>query len=79
MTKYIQELTNGSYREVTAQELNVAKVVGNERKKLIKEKEKIKKLLNAIYDGCTHPVCYDEAGHPYDIRTCVRCGYTSLL
>lgn len=79
MTTYIQELPNGSYREVSNAELLTSQVIGNKRKHLLKEKDNIKKQLNDIYDGCTHPVCYDEAGFPYDVRTCVRCGHTSLL
>lgn len=77
--RYIQELKDGGFRDVTELESTKALKIGNERKRLIKEKDNLEQQIKKIYDDCNHPVCFDEPGFMYDSRICVQCGHISLL
>jgi hypothetical protein len=82
---FIHEKPNGSYRTATISEI-VEAVAARSRRDTMQE---IIDLLQANIDeiekgidsksDCPHTVCYDEPGMPYNVRHCVRCGYTSLL
>jgi hypothetical protein len=77
--KFICEQKDGSYIYATKEQIEEAKTVEKELASIenkIAELTKRKKTLTA---GCKHEVSWDEPGHPYDVRHCVKCGHTSLL
>ena len=81
--KLIHEFTDGpnrgKFRECTQEELDDALAKEQIRIDLEEKIEIAKKALKELKKGCTHPVCYDTAGMPYDVRHCIICGDTSLL
>ena len=76
---YIHENDNGSYREATEEEIRIATEIGAIAKKLSTEIYEAEMKLKDLRLQCTHEVCYDDPGFPFDTRICVACGYTSLI
>jgi len=77
--RYIIELDDGSFRNCTEAEILEAfriQVIVNDLRELIKHATL---KMDKIFKECKHEVCYDVAGHPYDIRHCVICGHTSII
>lgn len=79
--KYIQENKDGSYRllDINSQEVRTALKTQEKRDSMQRLITLMQEEIKCIMEKCTHPVCYDEAGMPYDVRRCVTCGHTSLI
>lgn len=77
--KYIHENTDGSYRISTDEEVEHALELQNERAKLVQLIVASTARWEEISKICKHEVVYDKPGAWHDIRTCVACGYVSLL
>lgn len=79
MSVMIHELSNGKFRPATPEEILLAHKVQAARIRLEADQRRIQDALDDLRDNCTHPVQFDQAGEPYDIRTCVACGRMSFL
>ena len=76
---YIHEFPNGTLRDATPDEVAAAQMTAAEVARLTKVIEEVSAQRKALTNGCKHPVCWDEEGHPYDIRKCLRCGHEDLI
>lgn len=76
---YIHELPSGQYRDATEEEIAHALKVQQKRESLQQKIKNAEAELKELNKDCAHIVCYDTAGHPYDVRHCVSCGGTSLI
>lgn len=82
MRNYITEVRDetGSHPEPASKKAIAAAIQMNAlRLDAEKRLKKAQHQLDTIKAQCKHVVCYDEPGHPYDVRICVACGYESLL
>ena len=79
MTRYIQELPGGGYRDVTEEELAEALRKQKRRLKLERLEYYIKQKLEAQRRACNHPVVYDTDGYIYHERHCITCGHVSHI
>lgn len=79
MTRYIQELPGGGYRDATKEELTEALKKQKRRLKLERLKYYIGQKLEAQQKACKHPVVYDTDGYIYHSRHCITCGHVSLI
>ena len=61
-------------RDSTPEEVAEALSVQARREEQQRIRTEATKELARLSKGCTHPVCEDIAGYPYDSRVCVRCG-----
>ena len=80
----IKELEGGTFRECTAEEIELGLATEKYRNLLIKQSALIGKAIDEISDTCTHPVVYDEtpegpACGGYTSRCCIICGHIGLL
>ena len=76
---------DNKYRKPTRDEIDKISSFLVDEKKILNEiaelNKKLKRLRekNGAGDNCKHQFFYDTAGHPYDVRHCVLCGYASLI
>ena len=81
--RFIHEYTfgpfRGKFRKCTSEEVDDALATEERILALKDEINKATAEIKKITKDCDHPVCYDTAGHPYDVRHCVICGHTSLI
>lgn len=79
LQEYMTGHKRGQFRRVTDEEYTHAKLLHDHRLRLEDIIQQAKKDLKYLKQNCKHPVCYDTAGHLYDVRHCVICGYQSLI
>jgi len=77
--RYIQELPDGGFRDVTEEELASAKAMERRREMFSRQLLGIEAELRRIRNDCKHPVSYDKEGHPYNVRVCIVCGVGTIL
>lgn len=78
-TRFIKELPDGSFRDCTDAEIELALLTRKLAAQLCNSIDVLQKELTALLEVCTHPVQYDLPGMPYDVRHCVTCMHTSLV
>jgi len=85
---YICPLPDGNYRDSTPEEIALAFTLAANIKtweKQIKTEDskavcrELLAKIKAVKEGCKHTVCYDEDGFLYYPRTCVQCGWGTLI
>jgi hypothetical protein len=77
--KFIQELPDGTFRNCTPLEIEDGLKAETHRLQLLAKIEEWQRALDKLSRDCKHPVVYDVAGVPYNVRHCIVCGHVSLL
>lgn len=77
--RYIQELSNGKFRDCTAEEVHEAKIKRAQIDIMRSQINDLQKQIDAIIKNCKHPVNYDKDSSPYFVRRCIICGASSLI
>ena len=75
----IVPLDDGTYRDVTHTEFAEALTVEQRRSAIADQIIALEKELESITCEDGVHVCYDQAGDPYNLRTCIKCGGVWLL
>jgi len=77
--KFIHPNKDGTFRDATEEEIMVATKIAEEKTKSVEVIAKNQMILDSIRRNCSHTVCYDVEGYPYNVRHCVACGDSFLL
>lgn len=73
------ELPGGTFRKATTKEVEDAKAAREKRAALTKKFDELQAQINEIDSACDHKVFYDEPGHTYSVRTCFKCGHSTVF
>ena len=76
---FICEQKDGTFLYATKAQIEEALNVEKEIESIEKKIRELTKRRKSLTEGCKHEVSWDEPGHPFDVRRCVKCGHTSLL